>query len=185
MGNLFDVLSRVSMRVLEFIMVVMMVGMLLLVGLNVFLRIGFNSGIDFADEIPRFMFVWLTFCGAVVAMKQRTHINVNMFVEMSPRTVRTVFYVITQSLVLVCGGYLFYGTGMLHEVIADNASPVLQISTLWVFGVTYVAGAGLLLIAASNLIRLMMGRIDDDELAGRPARDDESTGTDGNAGVAP
>lgn len=165
MGKILDSVSAWAIRALEFIMVLMMIGMLILVGLNVAMRIGFNSGLDFAEEVPRFMFIWLTFCGAVVAMKQNTHINVNMFVHMVGKPVQKVFYAITQILVLICGVLITYGTVMLHTVIAENASPVLQISTLWVYGVTYIAGPGLALIAIANLIRLALGRVTDQELA--------------------
>ena len=88
MGRLLDFVSAKFIQLLEIIMVVMMTGMLVLVGVNVFLRIFANSGLDFAEEIPRFMFIWLTFCGAVVAMKANTHINVNMFVQMVGRPVQ-------------------------------------------------------------------------------------------------
>lgn len=165
MGKILDSVSAWFIRTLEVIMVLMMIGMLILVGLNVFMRIGFNSGVDFAEEVPRFMFIWLTFCGAVVAMKQNTHINVNMFVHMVGKPVQKLFYAITQVLVLICGVYITYGTVMLHEIITENASPVLQISTLWVYGVTYIAGPALALIAFVNLIRLALGRVTDQELA--------------------
>ncbi len=173
MGKFLDTMSASAIRLLEIIMVVMMIGMLILVGINVFLRIGFNSGVDFAEEVPRFMFIWLTFCGAVVAMKQNTHINVNMFVHMVGKPVQKLFYAITQVLVLICGIYISYGTVMLHTVIAENASPVLQISTLWVYGVTYIAGPGLALIAFVNLIRLALGRVTDMELAEKHEDDPE------------
>lgn len=173
MGKLLDTMSASAIRLLEIIMVVMMIGMLILVGMNVFLRIGFNSGVDFAEEVPRFMFIWLTFCGAVVAMKQNTHINVNMFVHMVGKPVQKLFYAITQVLVLICGLYITHGTVMLHTVIAENASPVLQISTLWVYGVTYIAGPGLALIAFVNLIRLALGRVTDMELAEKHEDDPE------------
>ena len=165
MGRLLDQFSAGFIRLLEVIMVLMMIGMLILVGVNVFLRIVANSGIDFAEEIPRFMFIWLTFCGAVVAMKANTHINVNMFVHMVGRPVQKLFYGITQALVFVCGIYITYGTVMLHDIIYENASPVLQISTLWVYGVTYIAGPALTLIAFANLLRLALGRVTDKELA--------------------
>lgn len=165
MGRLLDLISAKFIQLLEGIMVLMMIGMLILVGVNVFLRIAANSGIDFAEEIPRFMFIWLTFCGAVVAMKSNTHISVNMFVHMVGRPVQKLFYGITQVLVLICGAYITYGTVMLHDIIYENASPVLQISTLWVYGVTYIAGPALALIALANLIRLALGRVTDKELA--------------------
>lgn len=173
MGKLLDSVSAAFFRLLEIIMVCMMIGMLILVGMNVFLRIGFNTGIDFAEEVPRFMFIWLTFCGAVLAMKQNTHINVSMFVTMVSKPVQKVFYAITQVLVLICGAYITQGTLMLHTVITENASPVLQISTLWVYGVTYIAGPGLAIIAFVNLIRLAMGRVSAQELAEKHEDDPE------------
>ena len=173
MGRLLDFVSAKFIQLLEFIMVIMMTGMLVLVGVNVFLRIFANSGLDFAEEIPRFMFIWLTFCGAVVAMKANTHINVNMFVQMVGRPVQKLFYGITQALVLLCGVYITYGTLKLHDIIYENASPVLQISTLWVYGVTYIAGPALALIALANLIRLAMGRVTDKELAESSDEDPE------------
>ena len=173
MGRLLDFVSAKFIQLLEFIMVIMMTGMLILVGVNVFLRIFANSGLDFAEEIPRFMFIWLTLCGAVVAMKANTHINVNMFVQMVGRPVQKLFYGITQALVLLCGAYITYGTLKLHDIIYENASPVLQISTLWVYGVTYIAGPALALIALSNLIRLAMGRVTDKELAESSDEDPE------------
>jgi TRAP-type C4-dicarboxylate transport system permease small subunit len=184
MKRLLDFVSAKFIKLLEIIMVLMMTGMLILVGLNVFLRIGVNSGVDFAEEVPRFMFIWLTFCGVVVAMKEDAHIRVNMFLQMSGDAVRKIFYGITQVLVLVCGGYVTYGTVMLHDIVYQNASPVLQISTLWVYGVTYVAGPALSIIALVNLARLALGRVTDQELSGAPVDTHEETAVQENAGPA-
>jgi TRAP-type C4-dicarboxylate transport system permease small subunit len=166
MKKMLDAFSRICVKILECIMVIMMTGMLILVGLNVLLRIFANDGIDFAEELPRFMFVWLIFCGAVIAMKERTHISVNLITSLSPKPLQKLFYIVTQALVLICGLYITYGTLQLHTIIYENSSPVLQISTLWVFGVTYIAGPGLTLIALTNLIRLALGRVTDLELKG-------------------
>jgi TRAP-type C4-dicarboxylate transport system permease small subunit len=166
MGRLLDFVSAKFIKLLEVIMVLMMTGMLILVGLNVFLRIGVNSGVDFAEEVPRFMFIWLTFCGAVVAMKENAHIKVNMFTQMAGDGIRKIFYGITQILIFVSGCYITYGTVMLHDIIRQNASPVLQISTLWVYGVTYIAGPALTIIAFSNVVRLALGRVTVGELSG-------------------
>lgn len=169
MDKLLAAFSRQCMRILEAIMVFTMVWMLILVGLNVFLRIFANDGIDFAEEVPRFMFVWLVFCGAVVALKERTHISVNLFVLMMPVWLRKVCYAITEALILISGLFITYGTISLHTIVYENASPVLQISTLWVYGVTYITGPGLTLISLCNLIRLFTGKVPDHELKGRNA----------------
>jgi TRAP-type C4-dicarboxylate transport system permease small subunit len=70
----------------------------------------------------------------------------------------------SQAVMLVCCGYIFWGTYLQHDIIKGNASPVAQISMLWVQGVSYLTGIAIGLICLSNLIRLMLGQVADDEL---------------------
>lgn len=151
-------------KALEFVMVVCIGTMLVMVFGNVVLRIFFNTGIDLSEEIPRFAFVWMTFLGAIVGMRKRAHLGVDVIVKMLPVSGQRVCWAISQVVMLVCCGYIVYGTWMQHDIIKGNASPVAQISMLWVFGVSYVSGTGIGLICLSNLVRLALGRVDDSEL---------------------
>lgn len=151
-------------KALEFVMVVCIGTMLVMVFGNVVLRIFFNTGIDLSEEIPRFAFVWMTFLGAIVGMRNRAHLGVDVIVKMLPVSGQRVCWAISQVVMLVCCGYIVYGTWMQHDIIKGNASPVAQISMLWVFGVSYVSGTGIGLICLSNLVRLALGRVDDSEL---------------------
>lgn len=38
---------------------------------NVVLRYAFNSGIAISEEVSRWLFVWITFLGAIVAVRER------------------------------------------------------------------------------------------------------------------
>jgi TRAP-type transport system small permease protein len=151
-------------RALEVVMVLCLVVMLVMVFGNVVLRLGFNTGIDLSEEMPRFAFVWMTFLGAIVGMRRRAHLGVDMLVQALPVLGRRICWGISQAVMLVCSLYIFYGTYLQHDIIAGNASPVAQISMLWVFGVSYITGAAIALICLSNLIRLVAGRVPDDEL---------------------
>ena len=71
-------------RILEVILVINMIIMFVLVFVNVVLRLGFNTGIDFAEEVPRFAFIWMTFVGAVIGMRKHTHLGVDMVVAVLP-----------------------------------------------------------------------------------------------------
>ena len=61
-------------------MVITMIVMFVLVFINVMLRMIFNTGIDFAEELPRFAFIWMTFIGAIIGMHKHTHLGVDMLV---------------------------------------------------------------------------------------------------------
>ncbi|SDG88945.1 TRAP transporter small permease [Propionivibrio dicarboxylicus] len=151
-------------RLLEVILVISMVVMFVLVFLNVMLRIFFNTGIDFAEEIPRFAFIWMTFVGAVIGMNKHTHLGVDMVVAALPVFGRKVCWGISQVIMTVCSLYMLYGTWMQHEIIASNASPVLQLSMLWVYGVSYLTGTAITIICLSNIVRLLLGQVDESEL---------------------
>ena len=151
-------------RALEVVMVLCLVVMLVMVFGNVILRLFFNTGIDLSDEIPRFAFVWMTFLGAIVAMRRRAHLGVDIVVRMLPALGRRVCWALSQGVMLVCCVYIVYGTWLQHDIIKGNASPVAQLSMLWVFGVSYLTGSAIGLICLSNLLRLVAGKVPDDEL---------------------
>ena len=66
--------------------------MVVLVFGNVVLRYGFNSGIKISEELSRWLLVWLTFLGAIVAVREHSHLGVDSLVRMlSPAGKRICF----------------------------------------------------------------------------------------------
>lgn len=71
-------------RIIEFCFLVLkaaiallLAGMVVLVFGNVVLRYALNTGITYSEELSRTFFVWLTFLGAVVAMREHAHLGVD------------------------------------------------------------------------------------------------------------
>ena len=151
-------------RALEVMMVICMVVMLVMVFGNVMLRLFLNTGIDLSEEIPRYAFVWMTFLGAIVGMRRRAHLGVDILVQALPVFGRRVCWGISQAVMLVCCVYIVYGTWLQHDIIKGNSSPVAQISMLWVLGVSYITGTAIGLICLSNLVRLFAGKVSEAEL---------------------
>jgi len=164
MGNLLKLLADGLTRLLEIVMVLCLFVMLVMVFGNVVLRLFFNTGIDLSEEMPRFAFVWMTFLGAIVGMRRRAHLGVDMLVQALPVFGRKVCWGISQAIMLICCLYIVYGTYLQHDIIKGNASPVAQISMLWVFGVSYLTGTAIAIICASNLMRLFAGKVAENEL---------------------
>ncbi len=164
MGTILKKTADALTRVLEVVMVACLALMLVMVFGNVMLRLFANTGIDLSEEMPRFAFVWMTFLGAIVVRRRRAHLGVDILVQALPVLGRKVCWGISQAIMFVCSGYIFYGTWLQHDIVKDNASPVAQISMLWVFGVSYLTGGAIALICLSNLVRLFTGRVADDEL---------------------
>ena len=68
-------------RVLDGLMMVLLAAMVVLVFGNVVLRYAFDSGITVSEEMSRWLFVWMTFLGAIVAIKEHAHLGTDMLVS--------------------------------------------------------------------------------------------------------
>ena len=68
-------------RLLEAAMVLCLAAMCVMVFGNVLLRYAFDSGISSSEELSGFLFIWLTFLGAIVALREDGHLGVHMLVR--------------------------------------------------------------------------------------------------------
>ena len=151
-------------RLLEVTLVVCMIVMFIFVFINVMMRLLMNSGIDISEELPRFAFVWMCFIGGVVGMRRHSHLGVDMVVAALPLFGRKVCWAISQAIMAVCSAYMLYGTWLQHDIIEQNASAVMQVSMLYVYGISYLAGAAIIVICLANLVRLALGQVEEHEL---------------------
>src|SRR3954471_20369516 len=69
---------------IEFLIALGLAIMVVLVFGNVVLRYGFNSGLTFSEEVSRWLFIWGTFLGAVVALREHAHLGMDMVVGRLP-----------------------------------------------------------------------------------------------------
>jgi len=152
-------------RATEVVLVALLAGMAAMVFTNVVLRYGFNSGINFSEEMSRYFFVWLTFIGAVLAFREHGHIGVETFVRMLGPRGRVACLALSNAIILLCAVVLFWGTWMQHGINASMSAAVVGLSMVWVYGVTYFTGAAIALIALLRLLRALTGRVTDLDMA--------------------
>ena len=151
-------------RVLEFLVVACMVAMVVMVFGNVVLRYGFNSGITVSEEMSRYCFIWLTYIGAMVAMRDGAHLGFDTLIRHLPRLGKKLCFVLNQLLMLFCNVLFFMGTFEMHGLQRTNVSPVVGISMIWVYGIGYVVSVVMGVINLHKLWRLATGRVSDEEL---------------------
>ncbi len=155
---------RYFFKLLEVLVVVFMIAMVVMVFGNVVLRYGFNSGISISDEMSRYCFIWLTYVGAMVAMREGGHLGVDSLVKHLGTGGKKVCLFLSESLMLMCNALFFLGTYKMHELQVTNISPVVGISMIWVYGIGYVVGIVMGIINLRVLYRLLSGTITEDEL---------------------
>lgn len=151
-------------RVLEFAIALLLAAMVVLVFGNVVARYGFNSGITLSEELSRWMFIWLTFLGAVIALKERGHLGMDMVVARLPKAGKKICLVLGQVLMLYIVSLMFKGSWEQAVINADVSAPVsgLPMAIVYVSGLVFSVMAGL--IIAMDLYRVLAGKLQDEDL---------------------
>jgi TRAP-type C4-dicarboxylate transport system permease small subunit len=138
--------------------------MVVLVFGNVVLRYAFNSGITVSEELSRWLFVWLTFLGAIVALRERAHLGSDMLVSRLGNTGKKVCLVAGQLLMLYIAYLLFMGSLHQVQINADVEAPVTgaSVGIFYASGMVFAVSVGVILL--DDLWRVLTGKISDEEL---------------------
>lgn len=145
-------------------MVVCLVAMVIVVFGNVVLRWVFNSGITVSEEMSRYCFIWLTYIGAMVAMRENGHLGVDTLVRKLPLGGKKLCVFLSECLMLFCNTLFFIGTWKMHELQVTNVSPVVGLSMIWIYGMSYIVDAVMAIINVHKLYRLLSGQMCEDEM---------------------
>lgn len=160
-------------KLLNVLMVVCLVLMVVLVFTNVVLRYAMNSGITISEELSRWLFVWGTFLGAVVALNERAHLGTDTLVSRLPVRGKKVCLVLGHLLMLFICWLLFRGALDQVRINWDTTSAAMEAS----MGIFYASGLVCSVLSAlilvNHLWRLLGGSLSEDELIGvRESEDD-------------
>jgi TRAP-type C4-dicarboxylate transport system permease small subunit len=151
-------------RIVEAFIAACLVLMVVLVFGNVVLRYGFNSGISVSEEISRWLFVWLTFMGAVVALHRHAHLGTEMLVGRLGPTGKKVCLVIGYVLMLMTCWFVFSGSLEQTKINWDVSAPSSGASMAWFYSVGLVFGVSAAVMLLNDLIKLLAGRATDADL---------------------
>ena len=110
-------------RGIEAVIAAMLAVMVVLVFGNVVLRYGFNSGITASEEVSRWLFIWMTFLGAVVALREHGHLGVDMVVQRLPRAGKKACLLVGHVVMLYIVWLLFQGSVAQARINWDVTAP--------------------------------------------------------------
>lgn len=142
---------------LKVLAIICLVTMVVLVFGNVVLRYGFNESILISEEISRWAFVWLTFLGAVVLLRERGHMSVDLALRALPSWGERGCLILSQLLMLACSGLFFWGSWQQMEINWNVPLPVAGWSMGLFYGSGVFFGISACLIHLYEIARLALG----------------------------
>lgn len=157
LANLYCKLLGAVMALALFVMVLLVFG-------NVVLRYAFNSGITVSEELARWLFVWVTFMGAVVALREHAHLGTDALVARLPPAGKKICLVLGHLTMIYVCWLVYQGSMAQTKINMDVLAPSSQLplAVVYAAGVFFAISAALMLIL--DLWLLFTGQVRDDQL---------------------
>lgn len=141
--------------IIEHLMAFALIVLLVAVFSNSLLRYAFNTGIPAAEEVARLMFVWITFLGAILALRRHALLGIELIQAMLPRAVRRISSVISHVLMLYALWLFLVGSWDQTLIGLHLYSTVLKFPTALMSSSGLVCAGSMMLIVAANLWRIV------------------------------
>ncbi len=132
--------------------------MALIVFTNAFLRYVFNSGIPAGEELSRYLFVWVSALGAIVAYREGRHIGVDFLVSALQGTARKIVILIGQLIILATFLMVLWGGWEFFLTSAASPGPATEIPFGFVSVSIVIMALSIIAMTLSNCIGILRGK---------------------------
>jgi len=127
---------------LRAVIVVTMAAMVLVVSAQVLLRYGFNTSLDWGEDIARLLFVWTIFLAIPLGVKEGAHIGIELMVKVFPEALQRALTRVMAALGIVLMAVVCWQAARLVIEQWDENLPTLDVSVS-LFIVPVCVGAAL------------------------------------------
>ena len=136
--------NRWTHRIFLLIGELALAAMIVVVTMTVILRYFFNTGIGWAEEVPRLLVTLFTFLACAMGVRDKTHMCVGIVYNRFPKGgfVRKFLEVFGDVCVLLCGLFMLYFGGMrcIRMMGLAGTLPMTGLKTWWQFVPIPLAG---------------------------------------------
>ena len=137
-------LNHITHRIVLFIAQASILAMVAIVTLTVILRYCFNTGLSWAEEVPRLLVTVFAFIACAIGVRDHMHVAVNAIYNKFPvgGTGRKALDNLTDIVVLLCGLFMLYtgGARTMKLFSMPGTLPITGISTAWQYLPIPIAG---------------------------------------------
>ncbi len=153
MDATYGLISRVCMIMAGVALVVMTV----IFAWLVYGRYVLNDTPTWAEQVSLLLIMVITFFGAAVGVNQNRHLSVVIFRSIVPDWIRIFFVVVSDILMLVFGGMMFWYGMQLTQFKWNTLIPLIQVSEGFRSLPLTICGLLIFLFSSGHLIRLYLG----------------------------
>lgn len=142
---------RALIRFFEGALTITMAGAVIVLVLQVFFRNVIFQSLSWSDELARYLLVWTTYVGAVVALERSRHIAFEGLVDVLPPVLRRVAVWFSDLIQVLFFALLTY-LGVRWLLVTKNWSITLPLPMALVYSIIPISAAAMLIIKLIQLI---------------------------------
>ena len=131
---------------------------------NVIMRYFFNSGLTWAEEASRYLFIWLIFLGAIVAHQENVHLGVDTLVMKLSAKHKRYLFIFNNLLIVVTMALVMDGTLKMTILTANQVSASMRLPLAFVYSSGLVCAAAMVLISLYRTYLLITGKVEEKDL---------------------
>ena len=140
-------------KLIDILLGIMMGIMVTFVFLNVILRFVFNTGLASSEEISRYTFVFITFIGAIVAMREGEHLAVDMLVKRFPKKGQIISSIIVNLISLIMMVILVLGSIKMVIQSSGARTAVLGLPFPFLYSICILSGVCIGILAVEKIYK--------------------------------
>lgn len=154
----FENFSNQLTRICFLVAGVALVAMTVFFAWLVFGRYVLNDTPTWVEQVALLLVMVIAFFGAAAGVHQDTHLSVVIFRSIVPNWLRTIFVIITDLMMIIFGGMMFWYGIQLTQFKWNSLIPLIQISEGFRSLPLTICGALICLFSIGHLSRLYLGR---------------------------
>jgi len=120
--------------------------------LQVLIRFVFKYPLPWTEEVSRIAFVYSIFVGATIAVREKTHLNIDVILVLLPKGMARAITVFGALLVGIFLGFVTWEGVVLVRATGVQMTPVMQIPFRYLYLVVPASGALMLLYLVLGLV---------------------------------
>ncbi|SCM81692.1 TRAP transporter small permease [Sporomusa sp. GT1] len=148
---MFSVLEKKLYKFLLGMSFLLMLSMVSVIFLQVISRYVFSNSLTWSEEVGRYLFVWITFLGTALAVRNRSHVALDVLIGKLPQSLKKPVIAFGYLTMMALAGVMIYAAINMITLGSRQVSAALQIPMYWVYLILPVSGVLIIFYLAKNL----------------------------------
>ena len=128
---------------------------------NVLFRYLFRVSLPWSPEVARYSFVWITFLGTAIALRENSHAKISLLVDAAPQKIQKLLKLVSYAIMVgLCVLLIATGIKQTIDVWPTKAAYMRFLSMGWMYLSIPVCGLLMLFFTCVSIVELFSGGSD-------------------------